>query len=349
MKKAKKAKKARAAPALKKTGGLPRSAISSSSPLGMVALHLLQQWRKSGRDGIVFLAGEENRAERLASIVHSLDRSSGVLVFPRLNNLPFDGLEPSREIAGRRSSVLRRLAKAKKPVFLLSTAEAIMERLPLPESLSRLSVVLKVGAKYAEQDLQTRLETLGYDLDEEAEFPGTALFHGKTFEIFPAGALNPFRIEHADEVIRKIVAVDPEEHEVMFEVKELLVDPMFERLALEGKRGQRATLPDYCGRARWIADAGNPWPRRWLAEHDRRGGRSEGSRARVSGARGMEEAGEAHEHAASQGRLRADPRFLEDGGAEKSTPRLYRRYATRQDRGCSLLQRLRRTCARWSA
>ena len=224
----------------------------------MVALHLLQQWKKSGRDGVVFLAGEENRAERLAGIVHSLDRSSGVLVFPRLNNLPFDGLESSREIAGRRSSVLRRLAKATKPVFLLSTAEAIMERLPLPESLSCLSVVLKVGAKYAEQDLQTRLETLGYDLDEEAEFPGTALFHGKTFEIFPAGALNPFRIEHADEVIRKIVAVDPEEHEIMFEVTELLVDPMFERVALEGKRGARATLPDYCGRARWIADAGIP-------------------------------------------------------------------------------------------
>jgi transcription-repair coupling factor (superfamily II helicase) len=130
----KKAKKARAAGAIKKANSLARSAISSSSPLGMVALHLLQQWKKSGRDGIVFLAGDENRAERLASIVHSLDRSPCVLVFPRLNNLPFDGLEPSREIAGRRSSVLRRLAKSKKPVFLVSTAEAIMERLPLPES-----------------------------------------------------------------------------------------------------------------------------------------------------------------------------------------------------------------------
>jgi transcription-repair coupling factor (superfamily II helicase) len=252
----KKAKKVRAAGAMKKTNSLPRSAISSSSPLGMVALHLLQQWRKSGRDGIVFLAGNENRAERLASIVHSLDRSLDVLVFPRLNNLPFEGLQPSREIAGRRSSVLRRLAKSKKPAFLVSTAEAIMERLPLPASWGRLSIMLKVGAKFAEQDLQIRLEALGYDLEEEAEFPGTALFHGKTFEIFPAGALNPFRIEHAGEVIRNIVAVDPEEHEVMFEVKELLVDPMFERLALEGKRGQRATLPEYCGRARWIADAG---------------------------------------------------------------------------------------------
>src|SRR5258707_11391286 len=123
----------------------------------MLALHLIQQWEKSGRDGIVFLAGEENRAERLASIVHSLDRSSDVLVFPRLNNLPFDGLEPSREIAGRRSSVLRRLAKAKKPVFLLSTAEAIMERLPLPTSWSRHGIGLKVAQRHAEQELQTRL------------------------------------------------------------------------------------------------------------------------------------------------------------------------------------------------
>ena len=133
-----------------------------------------------------------------------------------------------------------------------------------------------MGATYAEQDLQTRLEALGYDLDEEAEYPGTALFHGKTFEIFPAGALGPFRIEHSDEAIRKIVAVDPEEHEVVFEAKELLVDPMSERLALEGKRGQRATLPDYCGRARWIADAGVPGHAdSWLSTIEEAAGRKE--------------------------------------------------------------------------
>lgn len=136
-------------------------------------------------------------AERLGSVLHSLDPSLDVLVFPRLNTLPFDGLEPSREIAGRRSSVLRRLARTKKRVFLVSTAEAIMERLPLPASWGRRGVHLKVGATYTEQDLQDRLEALGYDLDEEAEYPGAALFHGKTFEIFPAGALGPYRIEHS--------------------------------------------------------------------------------------------------------------------------------------------------------
>ncbi|MGY4477618.1 transcription-repair coupling factor (superfamily II helicase) [Bradyrhizobium sp. USDA 3364] len=250
-------KKARAKVGAKKQSkASARSGISSSSPLGMLALHLLEQWKKSGRDGIVFLAESENRAERLGSALHSLDASLDVLVFPRLNTLPFDGLEPSREIAGRRSSVLRRLAKSRKPVFLVSTAEAIMERLPLPTSWARHSISLKVGAPYAEQDLKERLEALGYDLDEEADFPGSVLFHGMTFEVFPAGALGPFRIEHSGGVIRRIAGVDPDEHDVVFDTQELLIDPMSEQIALGGKRAQRAALPDYCQRARWIADAG---------------------------------------------------------------------------------------------
>jgi transcription-repair coupling factor (superfamily II helicase) len=171
---------------------------------------------------------------------------------------------------------LRRLAKTKKPVFLVSTAEAIM---PLPTNCGRLSISLKVGAPYAERDLQTRLEALGYDLDQEAEYPGTALFHGKTFEIFPAGALGPFRIEHSGKAIHRIVAVDPAEHDVLFEAKELLIDPMSEGLALGGKRKERATLSDYTGRARWIADAGIPsHAESWLSTIEEAAGRKDAER-----------------------------------------------------------------------
>ena len=224
----------------------PLAAISTASPLGMLALHLLSQWQ-SGRGGIVFLAETESRAERLGGILHALDPACDVLVFPRLNTLPFDQLEPSRELAGRRASVLARLAKSKKPVFLVSTAEAVMERLPPPASLSRLGLTLKVGSSFSEAELGARLEGLGYDLEDEPDYPGGALFHGQTFEIFPAGALGPFRVEHSGGAIRRIVAFDPKEHEIIFETRELAVDPMSERLAF-GKRDKRATLFDYCGR-----------------------------------------------------------------------------------------------------
>src|SRR4029077_1146914 len=221
--------------------------------------------------------------ERLGGIVHAIDPAIDVLVFPRMKTLPFDGLEPSREIAGRRSSVLRRLARTKKPIFLISTAEAIMERLPLPTNWPRISLSLKVTAPFSEQDLQSRLEGLGYDLDEEAEYPGTALFHGKTFEIFPAGALGPFRAEHSAENIRIIVAVTPGEHDVKSDAKELLVDPMSERLALGGKRGERAALSDYCDRARWMADAGIAGhAESWLSTIEEAAGRKEGEREYLS-------------------------------------------------------------------
>src|SRR4051794_20804025 len=79
-----------ARPSPKPGKGSRRASISSSSPLGMMALHLLAQWKQSG--GLVFLAESENRAERLGSVIHALDPSCEVLVFPRLNTLPFDQL-----------------------------------------------------------------------------------------------------------------------------------------------------------------------------------------------------------------------------------------------------------------
>ncbi|WOH48401.1 DEAD/DEAH box helicase [Bradyrhizobium sp. sBnM-33] len=245
----------------------------------MVALHLLAQWRKSGRKGVVFLAENENRAERLGAVIHALAPSCDVLVFPRLNTLPFDQLEPSHELAGRRSSVLRRLAKPEKPILLVSTAEAVMERLPTAASWSRVILRLKVGAAFSEQDLRARLEPLGYDLDEEADYPGGALFHGKTFEIFPAGALGPFRVEHSGGVIRRIVAFDPIEHDIVFETEELLIDPMSERLAFGNMRGKRSTLFDYCGRAKWVADAGvSAHADSWLSTIEEAAGRTDRDR-----------------------------------------------------------------------
>jgi transcription-repair coupling factor (superfamily II helicase) len=263
----------------KKSKGSQRATISSSSPLGMMAMHLLAQRKQSGRSGIVFLAESENRAERLGSVIHALDPYCEVLVFPRLNTLPFEQLEPSHELAGRRASVLRRLAKSKKPVFLVSTAEAVMERLPPPASLSRLSMSLKVGGTFSERKLRMRLEGLGYDLEDEPDYPGGALFHGQTFEIFPAGALGPFRIEHSGRAISRIVAFDPKEHDMIFETEELLVDPMSERLALAGKRGKRSTVFEYCRRAKWIADAGVPLHADgWLSTIEEAAGRAERER-----------------------------------------------------------------------
>nr|WP_316233480.1 DEAD/DEAH box helicase [Bradyrhizobium sp. SZCCHNPS2010] len=249
----------------------------------MLALHVVTQWRMSGRRGLVFLAENERRAERLGSIIQVVEPTCDVLVYPRLNTLPFDQLEPSRDIAGRRSSVLRRLAGAKQPILLITTAEAMMERLPLPANWSRLGLSLRIGGVYSEDDLEARLRALGYDLDDSPDYPGGVLFHGNTFEIFPAGSLGPFRIEHSGGRIRRIAAFNPMDQEVISEPRELLIDPMSERLAFKDRARKKSNLVEYCARAKWIADTAVPRnAATWLSTIEDAAARGERDRAYLS-------------------------------------------------------------------
>ncbi len=313
-----KALKTSKAPKTTKTAKKPaaRASVSSSSPLGMLALHLLDAWKTSGRDGIVFLAENENRAERLGSVIHALDPSCDVLVFPRLNTLPFDQLEPSREVAGRRSAVLRQLAKPKKKVFVVTTAEAVMQRLPSPASWSKLSLSLKPGTKIL--DLPARLEALGYEPEDDPNYPGGALFSGNAFEIFPAGALGPFRIEHSGQAIRQIAAFDPVSQDTVFEADELIVDPMSEELAFGNKRGKRASFFDYCGKAKWIADAAVPaHADSWLGTIADAAGRADAEREYL-GKREWQNATKRMVKLAAKATFRATPDFSKHASARKA-------------------------------
>jgi transcription-repair coupling factor (superfamily II helicase) len=87
-----------------------RDLISSAAPSGMIALFLLDEWKGAKHNGLIFLAENERRAEQLGALLHALSPDCGVVVLPRRDTLPFDEMEASREISGRRASVLRRIA-----------------------------------------------------------------------------------------------------------------------------------------------------------------------------------------------------------------------------------------------
>lgn len=313
-----------------KKAAAARLAVSSASPLGLLALHLVERWQGAGRSGLVYLAENERRAERLASIILVLEPACDVLVYPRLNTLPFDLLEPSRDIAGRRSSVLRRLARAKRPILLITTVEALMERLPLPADWSGIGMLLRVGDAYSEQQFESRFGALGYDLDDSPDYPGGMLFHGNTFEIFPAGARGPFRVEHSGGRIRRIAAFNPLNQEVISELKQLQIDPMSERLAFKERARNKATLFDYCTRAKWIADAEVPkHADTWLSTIEDAASRAERDRAYVS-RREWDQAAKSIALLSTTAPYRATPEFFKEA-APRKTLRAFVEEAQRRD------------------
>lgn len=250
----------------------PRQPLSSKAPLGLLALHLMTAWRKSGRHGLAFLAADDGRAERLGAVLHALDRSCDALVLPSFGPLTAGAFEPPLEISGRRTSVLRRLAEHAKPPFLIATVDAILPRVPPPDVWDRTCLRLAVGQSIGIEELQRSLADLGYDLDTPADDSGGVLFHGKAIELFPAGALAPVRVELSDGKIGAIRRIDPSDRAEAASLAELVVDPMSERCVNGTTAGAPTDIFNYFGDAKVIADAEVPGQAeaRWAALDENR-------------------------------------------------------------------------------
>lgn len=252
----------------KKPAWVPVPAFDA--PIGWLALYLLGRWKDAGRDGLIVICACEQRAERLGAIIQAFDPRTGVMVLPSLRPAPDDDIEPSPEVAGRRSSVLRRLAEQDK-VLLISTAEAISQCVPSPASRRTSALRLALGAAFDVDRVRSFLVSGGYLLDERIETPGMAMFLGRALEVFPAGALGPVRISHDAGRITDIHAYDLADQRADHVLGEVAIDVVYEadgsNIASDNPDPRRsiATVFDYCPAASLIVDHGvDERAKRWF-------------------------------------------------------------------------------------
>jgi transcription-repair coupling factor (superfamily II helicase) len=234
--------------------------MSSDAPQGILALHLLELWRSAGDDGLIFICQDERRAEQVGAIVHAFEPSSGVMVLPSLGAWTFNDVEPSPEIAGRRSSVLRRLAEQER-VLLIASVEALGRRVPLREDMLKSPLRLSSGGQFAEEDVRGFLIGGGYLVDERVEAPGMAMFLGQALEVFPAGTLGPVRIGYDAGRITDIHAYDLIDQRNLDALGEVVIDVVCETDPTESSertepRRATAAVFDYCPSAWLLVDHG---------------------------------------------------------------------------------------------
>src|SRR4051812_26352282 len=256
-------------------------AIGSRSPLGMIALYLLDEWRRSKQRGLIFMSEDDWRAERLGAIMYALEPRCGAMVLPRMDTLPFQGLRPSPEVSGRRASILRRLAETLTGALLILSPEALIQRVPGPRRWAHSSLRLRKHDTFKEDVVRQFLEGAGYSLDERVEIPGSALFLGQMLEIYPAGALGPVRLEYGNDKVLEITTYDSESQRRLAEIDEVVLDvtsEWVERSTSDADGSNPMLLDvstidsvvlDYAPSARIIADFGvRTRARSWIQQID---------------------------------------------------------------------------------
>lgn len=249
--------------------------ISSDAPLGQAALYLLEVWRSACRAGLIFICDDERRAEQLGAAVHAFEPSSRVMVLPSLGPTAMDDIEPSPEIAGRRSSVLRRLAEAE-GALVITTVHALARRVPAPETMLTSALHLSNGGPFAEDKVRSFLTSSGYLLDDRIEAPGTAIFLGNALEIFPAGALGPVRIGYEADRVTDIHLYDLMDQRDLEAINAVVIDVVdetspcgAEKSGGLGKSRIATTFFDYCPSSIVVVDHGvESLAKRWLGSVD---------------------------------------------------------------------------------
>jgi transcription-repair coupling factor (superfamily II helicase) len=211
--------------------------LSDSCPLGAVAVGAIELWRSAGSGGLLMLVGDERRAEALGALCYALAPEADPLVLPATDVLPYDGLRPSRTVAGRRASVLRRLAGSARQPLVFATADAALQRVPVPAAWVGATTSLRIGSLLDPEQLRASLERAGYELDARVDEPGEFAIQGQAIDVFPAGGLTPIRIAHAGGRVTGLSRYDPATQRTGGQVVELVLDAMDESLVASGALG----------------------------------------------------------------------------------------------------------------
>ena len=200
---------------------------SLQPPTSAVALALSRKVARSAAP-LVHLASSERRAEEIGRALAGFAPDIEVLVLPPWDCLPYDRASPSRDVMGRRMAVLRRLCAAAGRRIVITSPEALVQKLPPAEVAREAVFELERGARLDRQALGQFAAACGYVVDDRIDEPGEIAFLGEVIDVFPADAARPVRIVLEDGRIAEMRLYDPLSQRSEGEIETLRLGPASE-------------------------------------------------------------------------------------------------------------------------
>lgn len=152
---------------------------------------------------------EEQAAYLLSDLEQLLGASERLLRFPATGQKPYDPEQiPDPAPLIERTDVLRRLAEGFHGL-LVTSAEAIVPRVPPPDQVRQETLVLHPGMAIDPNQLLGRLITQGFERVEFVEAPGEVALRGGILDVYPFTGTHPLRLEFFGDEIDTIREFDP--------------------------------------------------------------------------------------------------------------------------------------------
>ncbi len=171
--------------------------IASGVPEGLDALLLGELARHAGAP-VLHVARDGNRLATLEEALSFFAPDVRVLSFPAWDSVPYDRVAPNAETIANRIATLSELTERgpddTKPLVLLTSVNAVLQRVPPPAFIAGSSLNLRAGNVMSMQAQIERLEASGYGRAGTVTDPGQYAVRGGILDLFPPGG-QPVRLD----------------------------------------------------------------------------------------------------------------------------------------------------------
>jgi len=181
----------------------------------------------------VFVARDGSRAQAFGEAMTFFASETEVIDFPAWDCLPYDRVGPSASCAAERMAVLTRLARGvdgKKPTLLLTTAAALMQRVPPREAVAGAAWSTSIGASVDLAELERHFAVNGYQRASTVSERGEFAVRGGVIDVFSPGAAEPVRLDLFGDTLESIRAFDRETQRSTRQLKSIDLLPVSEAL-----------------------------------------------------------------------------------------------------------------------
>ncbi|PLK26043.1 transcription-repair coupling factor [Novosphingobium sp. TH158] len=213
--------------------------LSAKSPLTLSSIArgaqplVLADLARAAKGRAVFIAPDDAAMRAIADAASFFAPELQVIDFPAWDCLPYDRASPALSISARRLSALYKLqAKASGPQLLVTTVNAVLQRVLTPFRIRESVRLLKPGMEIGRESLIALLQRQGYSRTDTVADAGEFAVRGSIFDIYPSGLDMGLRLDFFGDELETLRLFDPntqrstgvsEEH-LLLPASEALVD-----------------------------------------------------------------------------------------------------------------------------
>nr|WP_308443964.1 transcription-repair coupling factor [Leeia speluncae] len=178
---------------------------------------------KTGAPIAVLCASAQN-AQRLKEELVFFAPDLKISVLPDWETLPYDHFSPHQDLISERLATLYRLQNKDFDVAIVPVSTALY-RLAPPSYLAAYTFMLSKGQRLDLEKLREQFTLAGYTHVTQVYSPGEFSIRGSLIDLFPMGAVLPFRLDLFDNDLETIRTFDVDSQRTLYPVPEIRMLP----------------------------------------------------------------------------------------------------------------------------